>query len=85
MASYVLYIVTGAVLAMMAARHLLALRRALPKSDEAVRPGLLHAMEGRGAHWAERALCGAIFLFGLWMVLTAGLLLIAGLLHSLWS
>jgi|GEM_PF-6635997 hypothetical protein len=83
MASYLLYIVTGAVLALMAARHLLALRRALPKARESTeRPSLLHAMEGKGLQWAETALCGAIFLFGLWMVLTAGLLLIASLLHS---
>lgn len=83
MASYLLYIVTGAVLALLAARHLLALRRALPRHDDSTQaPSILHAMEGKGLHWAEAALCGAIFLFGLWMVLTAGLLFIAGLLHS---
>ncbi len=83
MASYLLYIVTGAVLALMAARHLLALRRALPKHDDGTeQPGILHAVEGKGRHWAETALSGAIFLFGLWMMLTAGLLSIAGLIRS---
>ena len=84
MASYLLYIVTGAVLALMAARHLIFLRRALPKHHGGTgRPDLLHAVEGKHVHWAEAALAGAIFLFGLWMVLTAGLLFIAGLLHAL--
>jgi hypothetical protein len=84
MASYLLYIVTGAVLALMAARHLVVLRRVLPPANDIdQRPNTLHAMEGRGLHWAEAALCGAIFLFGLWMMLTAGLLFIAALLHSL--
>jgi hypothetical protein len=84
MASYLLYIVTGAVLALMAARHLLALRRALPKShDGAEAPDILRTVEGKGLRWAETTLCGAIFLFGLWLTLTAGLLFIAGLLHSL--
>ena len=84
MASYLLYIVTGSVLALMAARHILALRRAFPKShDGADRPGTLGAVEGKGLRWAETTLCGAIFLFGLWLTLTAGLLFIAGLLHSL--
>ena len=84
MASYLLYIVTGAVLALMAAGHLIVLRRALPPADDIrQRPNILHVMEGRGLHWAEAALCGAIFLSGLWMMLTAGLLLIAALLHSL--
>lgn len=84
MASYLLYIVTGAILALMAARHLLALRERLPKpGDSTQRLDILHAVEGKGLHWAEAALCGAIFLFGLWMTLTAGLLFIAGLLRSL--
>ena len=83
MASYLLYIVTGAVLALMAARHLVALRHVLPPPDSSShRPGILHAVEGKGLRWAETALSGAIFLFGLWMMLTAGLLFIAGLLHS---
>jgi hypothetical protein len=83
MASYLLYLITGAVLALMAARHLTALRRALPKPDEGARRlDILHMMEGKGLVWAETALCGAIFLFGLWMMLTAGLLFIASLLHS---
>ena len=83
MASYLLYIITGAVLALMSLRRLLALRHALPKhGDGSERHGILHAVEGKGLHWAESALCGAIFLFGLWMMLTAGLLFIAGLLHS---
>ena len=81
MASYLLYIVTGAVLALMAARHLIVLRRALPPPGE--RPKILHALEGKNLHWAEATLAGAIFLFGLWMLLTAGLLFIATLLHSL--
>jgi len=81
MASYLLYIITGAVLALMAARHLIVLKRALPRPDSEPR-NILHVMEGRRLHWAEATLCGAIFLFGLWMTLTAGLLLIAGLLHS---
>jgi hypothetical protein len=85
MASYLLYIITGVVLALMAARHLLALRRTVPKPDDEARPGLLHALDGKGARWAEQALCGTIFLFGFWMALTASLLFIAGLLHSLWS
>lgn len=84
MASYLLYIVTGAVLALMAARHLIVLRRALPPAnDNTRRPNILPALEGKNLHWAETALAGAIFLFGLWMALTAGLLLVAGLLHSL--
>lgn len=83
MASYLLYIVTGAILALMSLRRLMALRHALPKhGDSTARPGLLHAVEGKGLHWAESALCGAIFLFGLWMMITAGLLFVAGLLHS---
>jgi hypothetical protein len=81
MASYLLYIMTGAVLALMAARHLIVLRRGLPPANDR-RPNILHVMEGRGLHWAEAALCGAIFLFGLCMTLTAGLLFIAALLHS---
>jgi hypothetical protein len=82
MASYLLYIITGAVLALMAARHLLVLKRTQPRSDSSEPRGILQAMESRGLHWAEATLCGAIFLFGLWMTLTAGLLLIASLLHS---
>ena len=84
MASYLLYIVTGAALALMAARHLVVLRRALPPAhDGAQRANILQAMEGKHVHWVEAALCGAIFLFGLWMMLTAGLLLTASLLHAL--
>lgn len=84
MASYLLYIVTGAALALMAARHLIVLRRALPPAnDNNRRSNILPALDGKNLHWAETALCGAIFLFGLWMALTAGLLFIAGLLHSL--
>jgi hypothetical protein len=83
MASYLLYIVTGAVLALMAARHLIVLRRALPPANDPTRrANILHAIDGKGLHWAEGALCGAIFLFGLWMMLTAGLLFIASLLHA---
>jgi hypothetical protein len=83
MASYVLYIVTGVVLALMAARQLLALRHTLPKPDNHSRPlNTFHVLEGKGIVWAEAALCGVIFLFGLWLVLTAGLLFIASLLHS---
>ena len=83
MASYLLYIITGAVLALMSARHLLALRHTLAKHrDSSARLDILHAVEGKGLRWAETALCGAIFLFGLWMLLTAGLLFIASLLHS---
>lgn len=84
MASYLLYIVTGAVLALMAVRHLVVLKRIEPPTHNGVRhANILQAMEGRHLHWAEAALCGAIFLFGLWLVLTAGLLLIAALLHAL--
>lgn len=84
MASYLLYIVTGAALALMAARHLIVLRRiAPPAHGGARRANILQAMEGKHLHWAEAALCGAIFLFGLWLMLTAGLLLIASLLHAL--
>lgn len=83
MASYLLYIITGAVLALMSARRLLVLRRTLPKHrDSTARHDMLHAVEGKGLAWAETALCGAIFLFGLWMVLAAGLLFTASLLHS---
>lgn len=81
MASYLLYIVTGAVLALMAARHIIVHHRALPKPHDG-QPGLLHVIDGKGLRWAEAALCGAIFLFGLWMMLTAGLLFIATLLHT---
>jgi hypothetical protein len=84
MASYALYIVTGVVLALMAARQLLALRHTLPKPDDhALSLKGFHIVEGKGVVWAEAALCGVIFLFGLWLVLTAGLLFIASLLHSL--
>ena len=84
MASYLLYIVTGAVLALMAARHLIVLRRIRPSAHDGIRrANLLQAIEGKHLHWAEAALCGAIFLFGLWMMLTAGLLFIASLLHAL--
>ena len=84
MASYLLYIVTGAILALMAARHLLVIRRALAKSEEHTHKlDILRAFDGKGLVWAETGLCGAIFLFGFWMVLTAGLLFIASLLHSL--
>jgi hypothetical protein len=83
MASYLLYIVTGAALALMAARHLIVLRRAPPPANHStLRLNILQAMEGKGLHWAEAALCGAIFLFGFGVMLTAGLLFIAGLLHS---
>ena len=83
MVSYLLYIITGAALALMAARHLIVLRRVLPPANGSTqRLNILHAMDGRGLHWVEATLCGAIFLFGLWMTLTAGLLLIASLLHS---
>jgi hypothetical protein len=83
MASYLLYIVTGAILALMATRHLLVIRRALAKSEEHTHKlDILRAFDGKGLVWAETALCGAIFLFGLWMVLTAGLLFVASLLHS---
>jgi hypothetical protein len=82
MASYLLYIITGAILALMAARHLIVLKRALPRPEGSEPRNILHVMEGRGLHWAEATLCGAIFLFGLWMTFTAGLLLIASLLHS---
>ena len=82
MASYLLYIVTGAILALMAARHLIVLRRAVPP-DKGTRSNVLHVMDGKHLPWTETALCAAIFLFGLWMMLTAGLLFIAALLHSL--
>ena len=82
MASYLLYIITGAALALMAARHLIVLKRDLPRPGGREPRSILHAMEGKGLHWAEATLCGTIFLFGLWMTLTAGLLLIASLLHS---
>ncbi|HEY2008118.1 MAG TPA: hypothetical protein VGH23_03960 [Rhizomicrobium sp.] len=83
MASYLLYIVTGAFLALMAARHLIVLKSTLPKPDSGQphRP-VLRMPEGKHLHWAEATLAGAIFLFGLWMMLTAGLLFIASLLHS---
>ena len=83
MASYLLYIITGAFLALMAARHLIVLKSALPKPGNTTphRP-LLQVLEGKNLHWAEAALCGAIFLFGFGVMLTAGLLFIAGLLHS---
>lgn len=81
MASYLLYIVTGAILALMAARHLIVLKSTLPKPDDSHRP-VLRILEGKHLHWAEATLTGAIFLFGLWMMLTAGLLFIASLLHS---
>jgi hypothetical protein len=84
MASDLLYIVTGAVLALMAARHLIVLRRVVPLAQDGIRrANILQAMEGKHLHWVEAALCGAIFLFGLWMTLTAGLLLTASLLHAL--
>ena len=71
------------VLALMAARHLIVLKRAAPRPDDSHEPrNILSALEGKNLHWAETALCGAIFLFGLWMMLTAGLLLVASLLHS---
>ena len=82
MASYLLYIVTGAVLTLMAARHLIILRRGLPRPGGSQPRGILHVMDGKGLPWAETTLCGAIFLFGLWMTLTASLLLIASLLNS---
>jgi hypothetical protein len=82
MASYLLYIITGAILALMAARHLIVLKHILPRPDSHPSRNILHVMEGRGLHWAEATLCGAIFLFGLWMMVTAGLLLVASLLHS---
>jgi hypothetical protein len=84
MASYLLYIITGAFLALMAARHLIVLKSASSKPDGDQPPrSVLRVLEGKNLHWAEAALAGAIFLSGLWMMLTAGLLFIAGLLHSL--
>ena len=83
MASYLLYIVTGAFLALMAARHLIVLKSTLPKPDSGQpHHSILHIPEGKNLHWTEAMLAGAIFLFGLWMMLTAGLLFIASLLRS---
>jgi hypothetical protein len=82
MASYVLYVLTGAVLAMMAGRHLRAMLRTAPQSQNG--RAWLNIFHGHGAtlHWAEAMLSAAILLFGVWMAFTAGALLASSLLHS---
>ena len=81
MASYLLDIVTGAILALMAARHLFSLRHAHLKPHHSDGHVHLFLGEGEAAHWAEMTLSGAIFLFGLWVIFTAGLLLVSRVLH----
>jgi hypothetical protein len=84
MASYLLYILTGAVLALMAGRHLRGMLRALPAhlQDSHMRLNIFHGQDHVLMHWAEATLGAAILLFGLWLMLTAGVLFASGLLHS---
>jgi hypothetical protein len=85
MASYLLYILTGAILALMAGRHLRSMLRALPPSqapDGRLRLNLFHDQDRAALHWAEAMLGASILLFGVWMALTASALLAASLLHS---
>jgi hypothetical protein len=85
MASYVLYLLTGAILALMAGRHLRGLWRVLPHAhqDPQARLNLSHGVNITMLHWAEAALSALILLFGLWMAFTASLLLTSSLLHFL--
>jgi hypothetical protein len=84
MASYLLYIVTGAVLAWMAASHLVVIFHNSPKTADhrSSHLSFQQIVESRALHWAEAAVCGAIFLFGLWVMFTAGLIFIANFLRS---
>jgi hypothetical protein len=83
MATYLLYVITGIVLTIMSARHLVGLRQSHSKPKHSMqRLDILHIVEAKGLQWAEATLAGAILLVGLWMTFTAGLLLIAGLLRS---
>jgi hypothetical protein len=85
MASYLLYILTGTILALMAGRHLRGMLRALPPSQAPsgrLRLNLFHDQDRAMLHWAEALLGTLILFFGIWMALTAGTLLASGLLHS---
>ena len=77
MASEVLYLCTGIVLVLMAARHFLAMCHGAHErswSHEAPRHNALHALEEPIiAYWAEMALCAAILFFGIWLTVSAGL------------
>jgi hypothetical protein len=77
MASEVLYLCTGIVLVLMAARHFLSMCHGAHErswSHEAPRHNALHAIsEPAIAYWAEMALCTAILLFGFWIAISAGL------------
>ena len=80
MASYVLYLVTGALLALMAGRHLILMLGGHPHAEPAAvlrHLNLLHAPPSHGFHWIEAAFCTAILLFGILLTAVAGFLLIS--------
>jgi hypothetical protein len=83
MASYLLYVITGIVLAFMAGRHLFGVPPDHSKlSSNTHRFDIIQTMGAKGLHWAEAALSGAILLFGVWLTFTATLLLVASIMHS---
>ena len=81
MASYLLYIITGAVLALMAARHFLAHASPTRRAQALDIFSLLPHQQDEEMRWPEAALCTAILLFGLWLALSGALRAASLLLH----
>jgi hypothetical protein len=69
MASYLLYIVTGAALALMAARHFLAHAPAARRAEALHHLSLMPHPQDAAMGWPEAVLCSAILLFGLGLAL----------------
>jgi hypothetical protein len=80
MASYLLYIVTGAALALMAARHFLAHAPSAHRAQALQRFHFWPHPQDEAMGWLETAICAAILLFGLWLAF-AGALQALSLLH----
>jgi hypothetical protein len=81
MASYLLYIVTGAVLALMAARHFLAHASPRRRAQALDLFAALPHPQDEAMHWPEAAVCAAILLFGLWLAFAGALQALSLLLH----
>lgn len=80
MANSLLYIVTGAIMALMAARHFLAHTSSAHHTQALHRFPLPHTHYAT-MHWAEATICGAILLTGLWLAFAGALSALSLLLH----
>lgn len=81
MASSLLYIVTGAFLALMAARHFLAHASSTQRAHALHHLPHLPHPHYETMHWPEAVLCSAILLFGLWLAFAGALSALSLLLH----